>query len=427
MSRGVALETAGGPIDAVISVPGSKSIANRALVCAAQAPGTSRLSNVPSGDDTVAMVEGLRSLGSSVGVDGTRVAVDGGPWRGGATLDAGLAGTTSRFLIAAAATCVEPSVIDGGEALRQRPMDDLLSTLAGLGASVESVRDPGRLPVRVCRGALRGGTVRIAGDTSSQFVSALMMIAPGLTGGLTLELSTPLVSRPYVDMTARVMESFGIRDVVVGRDRVVVASGEYRPTDYAIEPDASSASYPLAAAAITGGRVTVRGLRSDSMQGDRRIVSILADMGCGVTFDERGATVVGSGELRGVDVDMSDVSDLVPTVAAVATFAQSPTRISGVGFIRRKESDRLAALVEGLTKLGCMARESDDGIIIEPGDLAARHGAVLATHHDHRLAMTWSLLALRIPDVHLDDPSVVAKSWPDWWEVRSSLLAGAGR
>lgn len=427
MSRRIALETARGPIDAEVSVPGSKSIANRALVCAAQAPGTSRLSNLPGGEDTVAMVEGLRSLGSSIEVDGTRVAVDGGPWRGGTTLDAGLAGTTSRFLIAAAATCVEPSVIDGGEALRQRPMDDLLSALAGLGASVESVRHPGRLPVRVGRAALRGGNVRIAGDTSSQFVSALMMIAPRLAGGLALELSTGLVSRPYVDMTARVMESFGIRGVVVGDDHVEVAPGEYRPTDYAIEPDASSASYPLAAAAITGGRVTVRGLRPDSMQGDRRIVSILADMGCEVAFDDRGATVVGSGELRGIDVDMSDVSDLVPTVAAVATFAQSPTRISGVGFIRRKESDRLAALVEGLTKLGCSAHESDDGIVIEPGDRAARHGAVLATHHDHRLAMTWSLLALRIPDVHLDDPSVVAKSWPEWWEVRSSLLAGAGR
>lgn len=427
MSRRAALETARGPIDAVVSVPGSKSIANRALVCAALAPGTSRLSNVPGGDDTRAMVAGLRALGTSIEVEGERVDVDGAAMRGGATIDAGLAGTTSRFLIAAAATCEVPSLVDGGDALRARPMDDLLAALEGLGASVVATRVPGRLPVRVARAGLHGGTIRIAGDTSSQFVSALMMIAPGLSGGLRLELSTRLVSRPYVHMTGRVMESFGVREVTVADDHVAVAPGRYLPSDYAIEPDASSASYPMAAAAVAGGRVSIRGLRPDSMQGDARIVSILAAMGCDTSFDDRGATVIGSGRLRGIDLDMSDVSDLVPTVAVVAAFAHSPTRISGVGFIRRKESDRLAALVEGLTRVGCSAREFDDGIVVEPGDPNARHGAVLATHHDHRLAMAWSLLALRISDVSVDDPSVVAKSWPEWWDVRSSLLTGAGR
>jgi 3-phosphoshikimate 1-carboxyvinyltransferase len=264
----------------------------------------------------------------------------------------------------------------------------------------------------------------MSGDVSSQFVSALMLIGPCLPRGLEIRLTSPLVSRPYVAMTASVMSDFGATGIVVADSMVSVEPSGYRGVDSTIEPDASSASYPLAAAAVTGGRVRVPGLRRESWQGDVAIVDILGSMGCRVAFDDDGAEVEG-GPLRGVDLDMSDVSDLVPTVAAVACFADSPTTITGVGFIRRKESDRIGDLVAGLNALGGRAVALDDGLRVEPS--AALHGARLSTHHDHRLAMVWSLMALRVPGVSIDDPTVVTKSWPAWWEVRSTLLASAIR
>ena len=258
------------------------------------------------------------------------------------------------------------------------------------------------------------------GDVSSQYVTALMLIAPLTRDGLRIELTTPLVSRPYVAITASVMSAFGVSGIAVGDNIVSVEPGGYRPVDYVIEPDASSASYPLAMAAITGGRVTVPGLGSDALQGDAAFADVLESMGCTVRRDERGVTVAGLAH-RGVDIDMSDMSDLVPTLAAIAPFASTPTRITGVGFIRHKESDRIGDLVRGLRAIGADASEEDDGLTIAPsGD--RMHGAVLPTHHDHRLAMAWSLLALRIPGIVVEDPGVVAKSWPDWWSVRSSVL-----
>ena len=221
-------------------------------------------------------------------------------------------------------------------------------------------------------------------------------------------------------------KSFGADGIGVSDSVISVEPSGYRGIESVIEPDASSASYPLAAAAITGGRVRVPGLTRDSWQGDVAIVDILGAMGCRTAFDADGAEVEG-GPLRGIELDMSDVSDLVPTVAAVACFADSPTTITGVGFIRRKESDRIGDLVAGLVDVGCRAIALDDGLRIEPTSPTDRHGATLRTHHDHRLAMAWSLLALRIASVSIDDPSVVAKSWPTWWDVRSALLASAIR
>lgn len=416
------LPTAHGPIRATIAVPGSKSIANRALVCAALAAGRSTIEHVAPGDDTVAMIEGLRNLGTNITVSGATVMVDGGALRGGATIDARLAGTTSRFLTALAALSLEPTVVDGGDALRRRPMAELHDSLRSLGADVRSTN--GCLPVTVARAALTGGRVELRGDVSSQFVSALMMIGPTLPGGLSIDLSTPLVSRPYVAITASVMSSFGAEGITVGERTIGVESSAYRACSYAIESDASSASYPLAAAAITGGAVRVLGIGRGALQGDARFADLMADMGCRVERDESGTTVIGTGRLRGIDVDMADISDLVPTVAAVAAFADTPTRITGVGFIRHKESDRIADVVDGLRAIGCPAEETTDGLVVRPVDRASYRGTSLRVHDDHRLAMSWSLLALAVPDVEVDDPSVVAKSWPEWWTVRSDLLGG---
>ncbi|MFM8562426.1 MAG: 3-phosphoshikimate 1-carboxyvinyltransferase [Acidimicrobiia bacterium] len=416
------LPTVHGPIRATIAVPGSKSIANRALVCAALATGRSTIEHVAPGDDTVAMVEGLRALGSKITVSGATVIVDGGALRGGATIDARLAGTTSRFLTALAALSPEPTVVDGGEALRRRPMAELHDSLRSLGADVRSTS--GCLPVTVARAALTGGRVELRGDVSSQFVSALMMIGPTLPGGLRIDLSTPLVSRPYVAITASVMSSFGAEGITVGERSIGVESSAYRGCSYVIESDASSASYPLAAAAITGGAVRVLGIGRGALQGDARFADLMVDMGCRIERDESGTTVIGTGRLRGIDVDMADISDLVPTVAAVAAFADTPTRIAGVGFIRHKESDRIADVVDGLRAIGCPAEETDDGLVVRPVDRTNYRGTSLRVHDDHRLAMSWSLLALAVPDIEIDDPTVVAKSWPEWWTVRSDLLGG---
>ena len=427
MESSAPLPTAAGPVRATVTVPGSKSIANRALVCAALARGTSTLRNVAPGEDTAAMIDCLLALGVRVSTSGEVATIEGGDGRvrGGGVLDARLAGTTSRFMTAVAALGDATSTVTGGEALRRRPMSDLHDALRSLGANLRS--DGGCLPVEVARGELSGGVVRLRGDVSSQFVSALMMIGPLLDDGLRIELTTPLVSRPYVAITASVMSSFGASGITVGDRGIGIEPSSYVGCDYHIEADASSASYPLAAAAITGGSVRVDGLGEDALQGDARFADIMEAMGCSVKRSTSSTTVTGSNSLRGVDIDMSEISDLVPTVAAVAACATSTTRITGVGFIRRKESDRIGDLVRGLVAIGCSAVEEDDGLRIEPTPTSTYHGAPLLVHDDHRLAMAWSLLGLVVPGVSVDDPSVVAKSWPEWWNVRTALLGDVHR
>ncbi|MFM8856721.1 MAG: 3-phosphoshikimate 1-carboxyvinyltransferase, partial [Actinomycetota bacterium] len=273
------LSTASGPIDVSVSVPGSKSVSNRALICAALASGSSRIINLAPGDDTARMLNCLRSIGVGLVSEGSTAQVEGcnGEIRGGVELDAGLAGTTSRFMTAVAALGSEPTTIVGEQALRRRPMGDLHSALRSLGAGVESLGEHDRLPVRLHRSDLHGGSVGLKGDVSSQFLSALMLIGPYLEGGLEIDLTSPLISKPYVTMTAQVMSAFGVHDVTVDERRVLVPEGRYLGASFEVEPDASSASYPLAAAAIAGGTVSVPGLTRNSMQGDIRILDILEE------------------------------------------------------------------------------------------------------------------------------------------------------
>ncbi|MFP5487888.1 MAG: 3-phosphoshikimate 1-carboxyvinyltransferase [Acidimicrobiia bacterium] len=410
------------PPDAVVPVPGSKSIANRALVCAALARGRSELANVPDGDDTIAMLTCLEALGLETALVGDRVSIVGigTDWTPEAhTLHAALAGTTSRFVSALAALGSGPVTIDGHPPLRRRPFGPLHDALAQLGVRVLPGELPGNLPVTI-QGPPAGGRVEIRGDVSSQFVTALMLIGPYLPGGLELRLTSELVSRPYVELTAAVMTWFGIEGVAMGDDLVVVEPGEYRPTDLFVEPDASSASYPLAIAAVTGGRVTVEGLGSDALQGDAAFADLLGEMGCRVERTDRSVTVTGTGPLRGVDVDMADISDLVPTVAVVAALATTPTRIRGVGFIRRKESDRLGDLAGELRQAGVDVDETDDGLAIRP---SRPHGARLATYHDHRLAMSFAVLGTVVEGIEVESPEVVSKSWPGFWSMLEALTS----
>ena len=295
----------GAPLDAVVEVPGSKSVANRALICAALAEGESVLRGVPDGDDTEAMLDCLRALGLDTERGGDEVRISGGRRsfrRGPATLPARLAGTTSRFVTALAALGPGPYTIDGHPPLRNRPMAPLHDALTAMGVQVQPSERWGHLPVTV-QGPIDVSLdeVSLRGDVSSQYLTAVMLIAPYFPNGLRFMLTTPLVSRPYIRITAAVMAAFGVPGVELGDRIITVPAGSYQARDFTIEPDASSASYPLAAAAICGGRVRVPGLTNTSLQGDAAFCHVLARMGCTVVQDERGTTVSRQGPLHGIE------------------------------------------------------------------------------------------------------------------------------
>jgi 3-phosphoshikimate 1-carboxyvinyltransferase len=420
------------PLFGSVSVPGSKSESNRALVCAAMANGTSSIMAIASGDDTDRMITGLCKMGANIERRDPDVVVTGPidtTAQDAVEIDCGLAGTTSRFLTAVAALRAGDTTITGAAPLRKRPMAELHVLLASLGVSVAS--ELNRLPATVRGGhfgrvgkddALAGSPafrIEARGDTSSQFVSSIMMIAP-YVGGIEIRLPENVVSREYLDVTARVMRAFGA-SVDVDRRTIGVQATPYRPTDYRVNRDWSSASYVFAAAAIAGGGVTVAGLATGTSQPEEAFLAVLTAMGCEVSFDTTGVTVRRDVDrpLRGVDVDMSTMSDLVPTLAAVAVCGDTPSRIRGVGFIRAKESDRLGDLATELNACGASVEVTTDGLRIDPSPL---HGHQVDAHDDHRLAMSLALLSLRTPGVCIGSPDVVSKSWPTFWtDMREGL------
>lgn len=406
----------------LVSVPGSKSIANRALICAALARSESVISNCAPGDDTEAMIDALQILGVGIERNADKVRVSG-TLNLEAThelqLNAKLAGTTSRFLTALCSLRAGTTTIDGDATLRMRPMLDLHNALRDLGARVSPVNNDGYLPVRVCRGDQWQAKVAVSATMSSQFTSGLMMIAPRLPSGLEIVLSQEVVSRGYIEMTVGVMRAFGVNTDFSG-NQIWVSPGEYQGTNFTVEPDASSASYPLGAVAISGGSVTIEGLSRNSLQGDVEFVDLLARMGCDVSESHEGLKLSRQKErpLRGIEVDMSQISDCVPTLAVVAMFAETPTQISGVGFIRTKESDRIGDLIGELRKLGANISETHDGMVIAPTSL---RGANLETHHDHRLAMAFALIQREVDGVVINNPEVVSKSWPNYFDTLRSF------
>ncbi|HLV64495.1 MAG TPA: 3-phosphoshikimate 1-carboxyvinyltransferase [Polyangiaceae bacterium] len=413
------------PPHVVWPVPGSKSITNRALVLAALADGQTRLEGVLHSDDTLHMRRALEALGVSVRDEGpTTWVVEGGRARLRAPkqpLFVGNSGTTVRFLTALA--CLVPGEVElvGDAAMARRPIQDLVDGLRGLGADIECAT--GCPPLRVRGGRLPGGVARMRGDRSSQYFSALIMAAGLADGDVELAIEGSLVSRPYVEITRRMVRDFGGDVAVTPGGFHVRAVGAYNGREYRIEPDASSASYAFALAAATGGTVEVPGLGADALQGDTAFVDVLARLGAEV---EKGATstrVRGTGRLTGIEVDMHDISDTVMTLAAIAPLATGTTRIVNVANIRIKETDRLAATVAELERLGQAVEHGADWLAVTP---RAVNPATVRSYGDHRMAMSFAVLGAARAGISIEEPAVVAKTYPAFWQDFGRIYQAVG-
>ncbi len=404
-----------------VSIPGSKSYTHRALVAAALTDGYCRIDNPLESEDTRLTAETLRCWGIAIQPSESGLVVHGtggrfAPWNQPVELNN--SGTSMRLLTALASVGEGRYVLTGSDRMRQRPLGDLIDALIQAGVNVESVPGNGCPPVAVMGGTLLGGQVWVDCHVSSQYLSALLLVAPLAPLGMDIRVRTDPVSTPYIDMTLAVMRRFGIRVVRDGYRRFRIDGGQgYRAVDLSIEPDASNAGYFWAAAAITGKTVKVMGLGADSRQGDIGFTGVLARMGCTVNHDPDGIAVTG-GKLRGLDVDMSRMPDLVPTLAVVAAFAQGRTTIRNVAHLKAKESDRLAAVTTELKKMGIEAKSDDDSLIIAGGHA---HGAAIDTYDDHRIAMSFAVAGLKIPGVKIHNERCVAKSFPDFWKIFDGL------
>ena len=418
--------TAHGPVDATVRLPGSKSLTNRYLVLAALADQPSRLREPLRSRDTVLMARGVEALGARVeDVGAEDWLLTPGPLRGDAQVDCGLAGTVMRFLPAVAALADGDVRFDGDARARDRPMAPVVQALRRLGVEVS---DDGRqaLPFTVHgRGTVRGGNLEIDATASSQFVSALLLAAPRFSEGLTLRhVGRPIPSQPHVSMTVEALRDVGVVVDDSTADTWQVEPGSIGGLDVHVEPDLSNATPFLAAAAVTGGRVSVPGWPQSTTQAGDAIRDVLDAMGAEVSLDREGLTVRGTGELYGLEADLHDAGELTPTVAALAALAESPTRLSGVSHLRGHETDRLAALAAEITALGGDVTETEDGLVIRPRSL---HGGLFHTYADHRLATAGAILGLRVPGVLVEDVATTAKTLPGFPALWEGMLAGARR
>jgi len=411
-------------IDAVVRPPGSKSITNRALLCAALAAGVSRLHGGLEADDTQAMRRGLEGLG--VVLDD----VDD-PWlvegrRGQlapttALVDARDSGTTARFLTAAAALAGGEVTVDGSPRLRERPIQELVDALVSWGVGAETLGRAGCPPVRVRGSSVQwGGEVEVDAHRSSQFLSALLMVAPYAPVPVRIHpVGGVVVSRPYLRTTLEVMKAFSMLVVEEPDGSFVVPSGMYQATQLDIEADASAAVYPLVAAAVTGGSVVITGIPESSTQADLAILDVLAGMGCSV---RKGPDAIGleapAGKLAAVDVDMSDAPDGSMAVAVAALFAEEPSRLRGLSTLRLKETDRLVALQNEIRRLGAGAEVDGDHLTVVPGRLRP---TIIETYNDHRMAMAFAVVGLAHPGIEIADPGCVQKTWPDYFDMLAGL------
>ncbi len=414
------------PFQAIVAVPGSKSLTNRALVLAALAEGLSELSNVLFADDTLVMLDGLSKLGFALEIDrgAKRVKVRGQGGKipaGSAELFCGNSGTTIRFLSAMCALGNGSYTLDGIARMRQRPIGDLVSLLRTLGAKVDYLGQEGFPPLKVVAAGLPGGEMKYASAVSSQYLSAVLMASPYARDEVKVDLEGEQTSWPYVAMTMQLMDRFGVtpelaRDPATGKpQKIFVPTQKYQETIYPVEPDASNASYFLAAAAVhPGAKVTVEGLGKSSLQGDVGFADVLRKMGADLVFGPDFITVMGTQTLEGIDVDLRGMPDTAQTLAAAALFARGQTVMRGLHTLRVKETDRLAALSNELQKFGAKVTvEEGHTLIIDPPKHL--HAAEVDTYDDHRMAMSFAVAATRIDGVKIKDAECVNKTYPDFF------------
>ncbi|GAA2323338.1 3-phosphoshikimate 1-carboxyvinyltransferase [Nonomuraea roseoviolacea subsp. roseoviolacea] len=410
-----------GPVAASVELPGSKSVTNRALVLAALAEGPGTVRRALRSRDADLMVAALRALGATLEpMAETSASVDWrvtpGPVRGGAHVDAGLAGTVMRFVPPVAALADGPVTFDGDPHARKRPMGPILDALRALGARVEG----DALPFTV-GGPVAGGEVTIDASASSQFVSGLLLTAARFEKGVTIRHSGPPVpSQPHIDMTVQMLRAAGVRVDDGERDVWRVEPGPIAPRDLTVEPDLSNAAPFLAAAMVTGGTVTVPGWPAVTTQPGDALRGLLTDMGATVHLGEDGAlSVTGSGRIEGIDADLREVGELTPTIAALAALASSPSRVRGVAHLRGHETDRLAALATEINRLGGDAEETDDGLIIRPRPL---RGGLFHSYDDHRMATAGAVIGLAVPGVEVENIATTGKTLPEFTAMWASML-----
>ena len=423
-------------LNATVRVPGSKSLTNRALLIASLANGTTHLTNALFSDDSRYFAKALQTLGFDVQLDEadhsmTVTGLGGKIPATNAELFIGNAGTAARFLSAFLTLGNGEYILDGEPRMRERPIGDLVEALTQLGAKLQPaatdnwslVTDYSNIcpPIKIIASGLKGGKTKIAGDISSQFLSALLMTAPYAQFPIEVELTTDLNSKPYVDMTLSIMKEFGVEIERSGYQSFKVSPSNYQLpiTNYPIESDASAASYFFAAPAICGGTVKVENISRRSVQGDIGFLDVLQKMGCAVEEADNSITVHGPSSIVGLDIDMRDIPDTAQTLAAIAPFADSPTRIRGIASARVKETDRVHATCVELDRLGVRVEEHEDGMTIYPTfDLRP---STVRTYNDHRMAMAFSLIGLRFDGVTIENPSCVSKTFPNFFEVLETL------
>jgi 3-phosphoshikimate 1-carboxyvinyltransferase len=412
-----------GPVDAVVDVPGSKSLTNRALIVAALANGTSTLNNVLFADDTHRMLDALQALGLRMQtiVDDTRVIVigcNGMIPNTEADLFCGNAGTTMRFCAALTALANGTYRLDGVPRMRERPIGQLAAALETLGARVEYEINDGYPPIIVHGKGLDGATVHFDDPPSSQLVSAILMVAPYARNDVFIDIAGPLISKPYVRMTTQVMADFGVHALDEKMQRFIVSAPQrYTARTYDIEPDASNATYFLAVPALVGGTVTVRGLGTQSVQGDANFVDVLEAMGCTIDRNSNDLTVhapPAGQKLKGIDVDLNAMPDTAQTLGILALFADGPTTIRNIASLRVKETDRIDAMATELTKLGAKTETTEDSIKIHPPEKISP--ATIDTYDDHRMAMAFALAGLAADGVVINDPECVNKTFPNYFD-----------
>ena len=420
---------ASGPVDAVVTVPGSKSASNRALILAALAEGPSTLSGLLDARDTQLMADGLRALGVEINVvarsaaGNIDVAVQPHFLRGPASSDVGLAGTVMRFLPPVAALAHGEISFDGDEHARRRPMATVVESLKELGVEVRD-RNRGLLPFMVVgRGEVRGGEVTVDASKSSQFISGLLLSAPRFAAGLTIHhVGDPVPSMPHIDMTIAMLQEHGVHVFRAGTNVWHVDPHGIAPVDRVIEPDLSNAAPFLAAAMVAGGSVTVRDWPQSTTQPGDALRDLLHRMGAQVSLGPDGLTVTGDSSIHGIEADLREVGELTPSLAALSALADSPSTFTGIAHLRGHETDRLAALVTEITRLGGRAHELPDGIVIEPATL---HGAHVETYGDHRMATFGAIIGLRVPGTTIEHIETTAKTLPNFAALWTSMVTGA--